>query len=101
MRRSNSPIPAGLLQRLRLGPTPSPDDGTGLPDDDDMAAQLAAYTEAMGELAPSHPQAYETFVRAQDEAAAALAAASHSEYVAPRSRSPLVVEWPRRTTPCI
>lgn len=99
--RSISPIGSSspaLLQRLGLGqgptttaPTPSPNQDNNRPPgllDDYMVEQVAAYSKAMGELASSHPEAYASFVRAQDEAAAALAAA-HSEYVA-RSLNGLV-----------
>ncbi len=38
-----------------------------------MAEQLADYLKTLEALAATNPQAYEAFVRAQEEAAAALA----------------------------
>lgn len=62
-----------LLQRLRIAhgsPDRSPDAGALPPE---VTEQFTSYFETLGELAATNPRAFEAFVRAQDEAAPALA----------------------------
>lgn len=65
-------VSTSLLERLRITAHDSLDSVTdALPPE--ITEQVASYFKTRGELAATHPRAYEVFVRAHDEAAAALA----------------------------
>jgi hypothetical protein len=65
---------ARLLQRMGLGGADSRSHTTTDPTlPPEVTEQLGQYCKTLEELAASNPPAYEAFLRAQDEAAAALA----------------------------